>query len=72
MAGNGALTRALACIAPERLAKAEAARQRYRRRQARLARQAAEQARQRQTLLQDVLARARAKTGTASGDDTGG
>lgn len=72
MTGHDALTRALACIAPERLAKAAAARQRYRRRQARLARQAAEQARQRQALLQDVLARARAKTGNVSGDETSG
>lgn len=72
MTGHDALTRALACIAPERLAKAAAARQRYRRRQARLARLAAEQALQRQALLQDVLARSRAKAGAAPGDDSGG
>lgn len=72
MAGDDALTRALACLAPARLAKAAAARQRYQRRQARLARQAAEQARQRQTLLQDVLARARVKADAEHDDDSGG
>ena len=63
------MSRALACIAPERLAKAAAARLRHERRQARLQRLAAERERQRQVLLQDPVAKALAKAmATRSGD----
>lgn len=66
------MNRALACIAPDRLAKAAAARLRHERRQARLQRLAAERERQRQALLQDPVTRALAKANAAatrSGDD---
>jgi hypothetical protein len=67
------MKRALACIAPDRLAKASAARLRHERRQARLQRLAAERERQRQALLQDPVTRALAKanaTAARSGDDS--
>ena len=66
------MSRALACIAPERLAKAAAALLRHERRQARLQRLATERERQRRVLLQDPVTRALAKanaTAARSGDD---
>lgn len=72
MAGGDALARALACIAPERLAKADAARLRFQRRQARLARLSAQRGQASQSLLHEALARAKAKADALRDDNTSG
>lgn len=61
MTDDDVLSRALACIPPERLAKAAAARLRYERRQERLRRMASERKQQRHALLHDPIAQALAK-----------
>ncbi len=65
------LLQALACLAPERLAKANEARLRYQRRQIRLDRLAKEREQQRRLLLTDPIARALAKANAYATDNDG-
>jgi hypothetical protein len=61
MSDDTPLLRAMACIPAWRLAKADAARLRYQRRQIRLVRLAEEREKQRGQMLNDPIARALAK-----------
>lgn len=65
------LLQSLACLAPERLAKANEARLRYQRRQIRLDRLAKEREQQRRLLLTDPIARALAKANAYAADNDG-